>query len=66
MRTVTRIRLNRSAVFVAGLLAAIMFCVGAVPANASVCVDCHTDEKTLSKNLTGVVRPRSALTSGAG
>ena len=66
MKTATQDRLNGSAAFVAFLLAVTMFFVGAMPVNASVCVDCHTNEEMLAKNLSGFVRPRSAMTSGAG
>ena len=66
MRPATRTRLKSSEAIVAGLLALITLLSGGTQVAASVCVDCHTDEKTLKQNLTGFVRPRSALTSGAG
>ncbi len=59
--------LKGKAAFIACVVTATIFLTpGILPALASTCVECHTDEAALKLNLSKVEEKKSALTSGIG
>jgi hypothetical protein len=57
---------GKAALIACAVTAAIFFGAAVLPALASTCVECHTDETALKHNLSKVEKVKSALTSGTG
>ncbi len=57
---------GKAAFIACAVTATIFLAPGILPALASTCVECHTDEAALKLNLSKVEKKKSALTSGTG
>jgi hypothetical protein len=57
---------GKAAFIACAVTATIFFGSGVLPAPASTCVECHTDEAALKHNLSKVEKKKSALTFGTG
>jgi len=57
---------GKAAFIACAVTATIFFGAGVLPAPASTCIECHTDEAALKHNLSKVEKVKSALTSGPG